>query len=509
MVAVLEVGILALIISPVLRAALHPSLRRAFPKTAGVIGATVLLGLAVAVALAVRIPQLLHLTTGLALAGTAWAVWHARPNAGRRRRQPPGSLSMLPFGYLTDPFFLQKQMDRYGPVFKMSQFGIGAGPNPFRGFVQPVCCVDLKRGIAILQAHDQRLHPTAMPSSRFIPRKYLREMGRDDHRRYRQMFSTAFSPEVVDENAAFMAGHIRASLLRMADAFSSNGARGLAPEPFLIETMVGIFARCFFGIAPDDARFGRVEELIGVIALSNRNARQVTLALEELAAILRQEARRIAESAGSGPRSFLGELVVREPEALDDLSAMRNLIYIMQAAWTDASGLIVWLFKELCEHPEWTARLAGHESEATAGADPLSLRYVKETLRLRQSEYLYRKVLDDVPVDGFVIPKGWLLRVCVRESHRDPRVFEEAQTFNPDRFLGGGFPREKYSTFGASRIYCLGEHLTLTLGRIFVREVAATVEASTLRDGPPEYRSWHWKPSSKWTAGVSPLLPAC
>jgi cytochrome P450 len=126
-------------------------------------------------------------------------------------------------------------------------------------------------------------------------------------------------------------------------------------------------------------------------------------------------------------------------------------------------------------------------------------------LRLRQSEYLYRKVLDDIPVERFVIPKGWLLRVCIRESHRDARIFANPHTFDPDRFLDARHTREEYATFGASRVSCLGEHLVLMLGRIFVEEFATTVETLKLADGPLEYRRWHWKPSSRWRVRVSRL----
>ena len=167
----------------------------------------------------------------------------------------------------------------------------------------------------------------------------------------------------------------------------------------------------------------------------------------------------------------------------------------------------MWLFKELCDHPGWCDRLALDVVSPESSREALSVRIVKETLRLRQSEYIYRRVLEDIPVADFVVPAGWLLRVCVRESHRDPRVFENPNAFNPDRFLGRRYSRAEYSTFGTSRISCLGEHLTMTVGQIFVEGLAATVQTTVLRDGPLEYRRWHWKPSSKWRVRVNRLTP--
>ena len=80
---------------------------------------------------------------------------------------PRDRFRLLPFGYLMDPFFFSKQIERHGWVFKMNQFGFGAGPNPFRGSLQPVCCVDMKRGIKILHDHDERLIPTGDPLQPF------------------------------------------------------------------------------------------------------------------------------------------------------------------------------------------------------------------------------------------------------------------------------------------------------------------------------------------------------
>jgi hypothetical protein len=45
--------------------------------------------------------------------------------------------------------------------------------------------------------------------------------------------------------------------------------------------------------------------------------------------------------------------------------------------------------------------------------------------------------------------------------------------------------------------------MTLVLGRNFDEEYATAVETMKVRDGPLEYRRWHWKPSSRWRVRVS------
>jgi cytochrome P450 len=133
------------------------------------------------------------------------------------------------------------------------------------------------------------------------------------------------------------------------------------------------------------------------------------------------------------------------------------------------------------------------------GVQSLSTRIVMETLRLEQSEQLYRVTTRQIQHGHFVIPKGWLVRLCVRESHQDPSVFERPDVFDPDRFLHHTFTRREYSVFGGTlRHACLGEGLTTMVGRIFVEEVCG-MSWETTADGEYEYGPWrHWRPSSAW-----------
>ncbi len=122
-----------------------------------------------------------------------------------------------------------------------------------------------------------------------------------------------------------------------------------------------------------------------------------------------------------------------------------------------------------------------------------------ETLRQEQSEYISRRANREIRWQGYVIPRGWGVRVCVRENHRDPDALPNPDRFDPDRFRQAP-SRDSYSVFGASatRTSCLGASLTLTLGRIFVRELVDGFEWSVARDGPPEFSGVHWQPSPRF-----------
>ena len=162
----------------------------------------------------------------------------------------------------------------------------------------------------------------------------------------------------------------------------------------------------------------------------------------------------------------------------------------------------------LSDYPIWVKRLrediASYGQQPEYAPDGLASRIVMETLRLEQSDYLMRQTTRAVAIDGFVIPERWLLRICVRETHRSSEAFADPERFNPDRFPGRDHTKLSYAPFGASRIRCPGEHLSLSVGRIFVSEIAHGFDWDVTQDGRLEYGGFHWKPSSKLRVRMTP-----
>ena len=158
----------------------------------------------------------------------------------------------------------------------------------------------------------------------------------------------------------------------------------------------------------------------------------------------------------------------------------------------------------LSDHPRWVERLREELAEP-AGSD-LSTRVVMETLRLEQSEFVYRRAAHDFDWSGFTIPAGWLIRVCVQEGHRDPAVFEDPTVFDPDRFARRTFSRDEYSPFGADTHGCMGPAIVHFLGHVFVEELAGGFTWKVVSDGPRGrgIRHWqHWTPSPSFRIEIA------
>jgi len=133
--------------------------------------------------------------------------------------------------------------------------------------------------------------------------------------------------------------------------------------------------------------------------------------------------------------------------------------------------------------------------------------FVMETLRLEQSEFLYRRVARPIDIDGRRIPAGWILRLCVNESHRDPAVFADPDRFDPRRFQSRAYSRTEYSPFGGLGHGCMGAQVSHFLGRLLVEELALGYAWTVVSDGPIERGSRHrdhWRPSAQRRIAMRP-----
>ena len=97
------------------------------------------------------------------------------------------------------------------------------------------------------------------------------------------------------------------------------------------------------------------------------------------------------------------------------------LYEVITTTWADMSGFLCWVLYYLGRNPRWLEEAGQLETlPDLTNHSTLAARVVLETLRLRQSEFIFRATLQDIEFRGFLIPRGWLVRICVWESHRDP-----------------------------------------------------------------------------------------
>ncbi|HZH04743.1 MAG TPA: cytochrome P450, partial [Myxococcaceae bacterium] len=102
----------------------------------------------------------------------------------------------------------------------------------------------------------------------------------------------------------------------------------------------------------------------------------------------------------------------------------------------------------------------------------LTLRAFEEALRLYPPAWLIARdsVHEDV-VMGYRVPGGCIVLVSVYGLHRSPDLWDNPETFDPDRFLperSAGRERYAYLPFGVGQRQCIGNTFALTEGHLIL-----------------------------------------
>jgi len=475
------------------RAASDGNFRRAYPWEArravsslaiavGVVALALLLGRA----LGSWIPAIVVV---LGFAGEAVDLaWKQRRQRGRAQGWPPGSVRAGPDAMIVHDHFARRKA-REGPVFKTMFAG---SPT--------VCIADLDFARALFREHATDLSHAWGPIERFVPGGTIREGSEPRHTVLRRLHTRALTPGVVRSWEPTITQRVASHLTTMAlDAPD----RGVDPRPHVREMVLATWSDLLLGIPPEDPAYDEVSTLVSDLDPDRHiYARalpddEVLRNLDRFAALLvnaQRERGRFRDCPSMAMR-----FEETEPGALTDPGTVRNVIYETINTRDDMAGLLMWVLKFLADDPAWLARLRAADGDEVGLAD----RIVSETLRLAQSEYIFRRAVREIRFGGVVIPATWAVRVCIHEIHRDPEKFDHADRFDPDRFRDDGCGRELYAPFGIDHHSCVGESLARTMARIFVTELARGFDAETIRDGPVELTiERHWAPSSRWRVAL-------
>ena len=159
---------------------------------------------------------------------------------------------------------------------------------------------------------------------------------------------------------------------------------------------------------------------------------------------------------------------------------------VLLSAGTDtSSGTMEWALSLLLNNPQ-ILKKAQNEIDKVVGHDRLidesdvaKLPYlqciIRETMRMHPAGPLLvpHESSEDCVVGGFQIPRGTMLLVNMWVIQNDPKIWDDATKFKPERFGGFEGVRDgfKLLPFGSGRRSCPGEGLAmrmvgLTLGSL-------------------------------------------
>lgn len=483
--ALLSVLVLAAAPWPLIRFVSIPSIRREYSRLAIAAVAILCCWYLMIAGVALAAPRLLPPAALVAGCLLIAERWRARSAFRAVDGLPPGSLSLVPRGPWVDEKFYAKQAKMHGPVFKMSQF-----------FRPMVCVMGPEGGVDLLEQHSDKLASPAVRFSSFIPKGYIRYMQPRDHSHYKPMFRAAFSRKVLQDCSMDFRATIVTELDRMSGA-SRAPAGGIHPASFVSDMTFRCMLRLFIGLSSDSPELARLSGLYERVQIGKASSEWRSEDRDAANAIAAFIESRLDHPAGL-PSCFLREMLQNDAGKAPDRTVILNLVYMIRIASSDLSGFLTWAIKLLADNPESFDRLramtmsTGKESEA----EVLAALTIREMLRMERSEFIFRKTVKSIRFRGFTIPRNWIVRVCIRDGHRDARTFPNPETFDPERFRNRSYGKREYSPLGIGSHACLGGQVINVIGTIFLVELTRAFRISVVADGGREYGRSHWQPSS-------------
>ena len=177
---------------------------------------------------------------------------------------------------------------------------------------------------------------------------------------------------------------------------------------------------------------------------------------------------------------------------MSDFDIGSDLIAFMIAGHDTTATTLSYAMWQLGRHPDIQRRVA--REVAALGNRPLTpddvtglgytVQVVREALRLCPPvAVIGRSALRDIAVDGYRVTAGTMILIGVYGMHRDPALWPDPLTFDPQRFSPEPMSvreRWQYIPFGAGPRTCIGDHFAMLETTLALATILRMVEIESV-----------------------------
>jgi len=215
---------------------------------------------------------------------------------------------------------------------------------------------------------------------------------------------------------------------------------------------------------------------------ANRRLRAANAALDGAVRAMIRERR----DRGVGDADMLDLLMAMRDEdgmPLSQEEIRDQMVTFIVAGHETVASALTWALALLAQHPQAQQELQ-READRAAGqtvlgmddlaALPYARAVIDETLRLYPPAWLItRSALGQDDLAGVRLPAGALVILSPWLLHRHPRIWPDAQSFRPGRFLDGSADRQGFIPFGAGPRLCIGRDFSYVEAVVMLTRIAA------------------------------------
>lgn len=230
---------------------------------------------------------------------------------------------------------------------------------------------------------------------------------------------------------------------------------------------------------------------------ARRRARAAATALHRLAAEILHACRADPTIEAPLVHALIAATDPATGDGLSDDEICNELIVFLAAGHDTTATTLAYALWALGHHRDMQQRVA---AEVTDLGDrdltpddvprlPYTVAVLHEALRLcPPAAAIGRMAMQDITVDGYRIPAGTMLIAGVYAVHRDPHLWEDPLTFNPERFAAANpktRDRWQYLPFGAGPRSCIGDHFAILEATLALATIIRRTEIHSLRTDFP------------------------
>ena len=195
----------------------------------------------------------------------------------------------------------------------------------------------------------------------------------------------------------------------------------------------------------------------------------------------------IAERQKSGAQGDdLISMLLRHQMASSHSNAIRQVrdecLTILLAGHETIANSLTYTLHLLAQHPEEAEKIRREAQLIARGEElnaadydrmPIARATLAESMRLYPPVWvLGRAITEPCKIGAYAAPTGAILFASQYLLHRDPRFFDDAERFRPDRFLPGAKTQQAaYFPFGLGPRRCIGEGFALMEGALVLSTI--------------------------------------
>jgi cytochrome P450 len=149
---------------------------------------------------------------------------------------------------------------------------------------------------------------------------------------------------------------------------------------------------------------------------------------------------------------------------------------IFMGSYETSAHTLEWAMYYLATNKQWQDKMSDKESLEA---------FIKEVLRVAPPIWLsQRAAVEDVVVDGTLLPAGTEITMSSYTTHRDENVFEDPESFKPERWFDNPkLSKGEYFPFMFGKRQCVGKEYALMQMRLVISKVAEKFELELLNPG--------------------------